>query len=263
VFKTLSSPGGSGFNELRIEDKKGAEQIFLHAQRDWDENIENDQKIRVGNERHDTVEKNTYTELKAEEHRTTHADRKVEVRMDDHLTVAQNQHVKLGTAQLVSAGREIHLKAGEKIVIEAGMELTMKAGGSFIKLDAGGITVLGPVVKANAGGTPGNGTGIGALAPSLPLIVDQARAGNVLDNKAVKSYYEKVQFVTSSGDPVGGLAAAFILPDKVSPVIFRSDADGNSPQTKADSIQTADVHLIWDDFGVPDGADDYERSRKK
>jgi type VI secretion system secreted protein VgrG len=63
-------PGGSGFNELRIEDKKGAEQIFLHAQRDWDENIEHDQKIRVGNERHDTV-KNTYTELKAEEHRTT------------------------------------------------------------------------------------------------------------------------------------------------------------------------------------------------
>lgn len=28
VFKTLSSPGGGGFNELRIEDKKGAEQIF-------------------------------------------------------------------------------------------------------------------------------------------------------------------------------------------------------------------------------------------
>ncbi|EPM65099.1 Rhs element Vgr protein, partial [Pseudomonas syringae pv. actinidiae ICMP 18804] len=135
VFKTFSSPGGGGYNELRIEDKKGAEQIFIHAQRDWDENIENDQKIRVGNERHDTVEKNTYTELKAEEHRTTHADRKTEVRMDDHLTVAQNQHVKLGTAQLTSAGTEIHLKAGEKIVIEAGVELTVKAGGSFIKLD--------------------------------------------------------------------------------------------------------------------------------
>jgi type VI secretion system secreted protein VgrG len=193
VFKTLSSPGGSGFNELRIEDKKGAEQIFLHAQRDWDENIENDQKIRVGNERHDTVEKNTYTELKAEEHRTTHADRKVEVRMDDHLTVAQNQHVKLGTAQLVSAGREIHLKAGEKIVIEAGMELTMKAGGSFIKLDAGGITVLGPVVKANAGGTPGNGTGIGIKAPGLPGAADRDQAGGVMEQALVNVVPEKVE----------------------------------------------------------------------
>ncbi|MEG7063821.1 type VI secretion system tip protein TssI/VgrG, partial [Pseudomonas aeruginosa] len=35
VFKSLSSPGGGGYNELRIEDRKGQEQIFVHAQRDW------------------------------------------------------------------------------------------------------------------------------------------------------------------------------------------------------------------------------------
>src|SRR5690606_41133399 len=51
VFNTLSSPGGEGYNELRIEDRKGAEQIYVHAQRDWDQNIEHDQKIRVGFER--------------------------------------------------------------------------------------------------------------------------------------------------------------------------------------------------------------------
>ena len=184
VFKTLSSPGGGGFNELRIEDKKGAEQIFIHAQKDWDENIEHDQKIRVGNERHDTVEKNTYTELKAEEHRTTHADRKVEVRTDDHLTVAQNQHVKLGTAQLTQAGREIHLKAGEKIVIEAGMELTVKAGGSFIKLDPSGITMVGPTVKVNAGGSPGSGSGIGIKPPVLPGMADSDKAGEIPEEVA-------------------------------------------------------------------------------
>ncbi|UQY33748.1 type VI secretion system tip protein VgrG [Pseudomonas fulva] len=184
VFKTLSSLGGGGFNELRIEDKKGAEQIFIHAQKDWDENIEHDQKIRVGNERHDTVEKNTYTELKAEEHRTTHADRKVEVRTDDHLTVALNQHVKLGTAQLTSAGREIHLKAGEKIVIEAGMELTVKAGGSFIKLDPSGITMVGPTVRVNAGGSPGSGSGIGIKPPVLPGAADKDKAGGVPDEVA-------------------------------------------------------------------------------
>jgi type VI secretion system secreted protein VgrG len=182
---------------------------------------------------------------------------------EDHLTIAHKQYVKLGTAQRVTVGDEIHRKAGEKIVMEAGMELTMKAGGSLIKVDAGGVTVVGPAVKVNAGGSSGVGTGVGALVPGLPLIVDQARAGSVLDNKAVTSYYEKVQFVTSSGDPVEGLGAAFILPNKAAPVIFRSDAQGHSPQTKTDSIQTADVHLVWDDFGVPDGADDYERSRKK
>jgi type VI secretion system secreted protein VgrG len=39
------------------------------------------------------------------------------------------------------------------------MELTVKAGGSFIKVDVGGIAAMGPEVKVNAGGSPGNGTG--------------------------------------------------------------------------------------------------------
>ncbi|WDG81373.1 type VI secretion system tip protein VgrG [Pseudomonas chlororaphis] len=193
VFKSMSSPGGAGYNELRIEDKKGAEQIFIHAQRDWDENIEHDQKIRIGHERHDTVEKNTYTELKAEEHRITHADRKTETRVDDHLTVGENQHIKLGTAQLTKAGQEIHLKAGAKMVIEAGSELTIKAGGSFIKLDAGGVTVVGSVVKINAGGSPGSGTGIGIKPPGLPGAADKDKAGSLMDEALMNTPPEKVK----------------------------------------------------------------------
>ncbi|QMV63574.1 type VI secretion system tip protein TssI/VgrG [Pseudomonas berkeleyensis] len=192
VFKTLSSPGGGGYNELRIEDRKGAEQIYIHAQRDWDENIEHDQKIRVGNERHDTVEKNSYTELMAEEHLTVTADRKVEVKPQDHLTVATDQHIKLGTAQLTKAGREIHLKTGQKMVIEAGIELTIKAGGSFIKLDPGGITISGPLARLNAGGSPGKGSGIGIKPPVLPGAADSDKAGDVLE-QVVSNCVDKPQ----------------------------------------------------------------------
>ncbi|WP_312945202.1 type VI secretion system Vgr family protein [Stutzerimonas kunmingensis] len=181
VFKTLSSPGGGGYNELRIEDRKGAEQIYLHAQRDWDENIEHDQKIRVGHERHDTVEANSYSEFRAEEHLIVAGDRKVEVKPDDHLTVGQTQHIKLGTAHLTKAGREIHLKAGQKMVIEAGIELTLKAGGSFIKLDPGGITVSGPLARINAGGAPGKGSGIKIKSPVLPGMADSDKAGSLLE----------------------------------------------------------------------------------
>ncbi len=181
VFKTLSSPGGGGYNELRIEDRKGAEQIYIHAQRDWDENIEHDQKIRVGHERHDTVEANSYSELKAEEHLIVAGDRKVEIKPDDHLTVGQTQHIKLGTAQLTRAGREVHLKAGQKMVIEAGVELTLKAGGSFIKLNPGGITVSGPLARINAGGAPGKGSGIKIKSPVRPGMADGDKAGRLLE----------------------------------------------------------------------------------
>ena len=264
LFKTLSTPGGGGYNELRIEDKKGEEQIYLHAERDWDENIEHDQKIRVGNERHDSVEANSFTELKAEEHLTVKAERKVEVKPDDHLSVGQNQHIKLGTAQLTKAGREIHLKAGQKMVIEAGVELTLKAGGSFIKLDPGGITLSGPLAKINAGGSPGKGSGIGILAAALPLIADQARAGNLLDRARKQEHYdEQVRFVTRRGTPIKGVKTAIILPSDSAPKLSKSDADGRHPRIQTNGVENAKVHLLWDELVVPTGADDYETSRNK
>lgn len=172
VFKTLSSPGGGGYNELRIEDRKGEEQIYIHAQRDWDENIEHDQHVRVGNERHDTVEANSYTELRKEEHRTTFLDRRVELKADDHLTVAKAQHTRIGTGQYVSVGKEFHLSTGQKVVIDAGAELTIQAGGSFIKLDPGGVTIVGAQVKINSGGAPGRGPGAHPVRPGNSEAVD-------------------------------------------------------------------------------------------
>ncbi|WP_339650723.1 type VI secretion system tip protein TssI/VgrG, partial [Halopseudomonas pelagia] len=183
VFKTLSSVpggGGGGYNELRIEDKKGEEQIYLHAQRDWDENIEHDQKIRVGHERHDRVEANSYSEFMAEEHHTTHAERKTEIKANDHLTVGTSQHVKLGTGQFIEAGSEIHYYAGNKVVIDAGMELTAKGGGSFLKLDPSGVTLSGPGIKINSGGSPGRGAGARPELPGDVVGADSDAAGGPL-----------------------------------------------------------------------------------
>ncbi|MNY59956.1 hypothetical protein D3C86_1964580 [compost metagenome] len=60
-----------------------------------------------------------------------------------------------------------------KVVLEAGSELTFKAAGSFIKLDGGGITLVGPTIKFNSGGGPGSGSG---AAPVLPGKVKAADA---------------------------------------------------------------------------------------
>src|SRR5690606_33717122 len=51
TLKTDSSPGGGGFNELRFEDAKGNEEIFLHAQRDLNQTIRNCMSTSVGNDR--------------------------------------------------------------------------------------------------------------------------------------------------------------------------------------------------------------------
>src|SRR5205085_2007334 len=41
-IRTQSTPGGGGANELSFEDAKRAEQIYLHAERDFDEVVEHD-----------------------------------------------------------------------------------------------------------------------------------------------------------------------------------------------------------------------------
>src|SRR5690606_1903404 len=99
------------------------------------------------------------------EHHLTHGNRLTELKADDHLTVGGSQHLRLGAGQFIEAGREIHLSSGQKIVLEAGSELTLKVGGSFVRLDAGGVTLVGAQVKLNSGGSAGVGSGSHPLLP--------------------------------------------------------------------------------------------------
>uniref|UniRef100_UPI000683E25C RHS repeat-associated core domain-containing protein n=1 Tax=Halomonas sp. 23_GOM-1509m TaxID=1380358 RepID=UPI000683E25C len=99
---------------------------------------------------------------------TVHGKRYTQIKGDDHLQVDQTRHEVYGEAQLVETGRELHHKAGSQIVLEAGSEITLKAGGSFIKLDPGGVTIVGPQVKINSGGSPGRGQGHAIVLPRLP-----------------------------------------------------------------------------------------------
>lgn len=55
-IKTNSSKGGGGFNELRFEDKKDAEEVFLQAQKDFKINVLNDTTATVGHDETLTVQ---------------------------------------------------------------------------------------------------------------------------------------------------------------------------------------------------------------
>ncbi len=50
AIKSNSSIGGGGFNELRFEDLKDAEQIYMHAQKDLQEEVLNNRSRSVGND---------------------------------------------------------------------------------------------------------------------------------------------------------------------------------------------------------------------
>src|SRR5262249_38167118 len=53
--KSNTSPGGQGFNEIRFEDKKGHEQVFVHAQCAFDQRVNGQSRTSVGGHYHLTV----------------------------------------------------------------------------------------------------------------------------------------------------------------------------------------------------------------
>jgi type VI secretion system secreted protein VgrG len=54
-----------------------------------------------------------------------------------------------------AAGQAANFKAGTEMVLEAGLQLTLKAGPSTIVLGPAGVTIDGPLVQINCGGSGG------------------------------------------------------------------------------------------------------------
>lgn len=103
-IKSDSSKGGGGSNELSFEDKKGSEQVYLHAQKNEDIVVENDktelvkhdETIEIGNDRSEKV---GHDEILSVGH-----DRKRTVGVDETVTVGSNQAITIGADQTIGVG---------------------------------------------------------------------------------------------------------------------------------------------------------------
>ncbi|KHS87539.1 type IV secretion protein Rhs [Pectobacterium brasiliense] len=163
---------GEGFNELRFEDQAGQEEIYIHGQKDLKALVENDVVWHIKHDAHTEIDNERVTRVKANDHLTVENEKRDHVKGALSLTVDASMHQKLGQALLIEAGEEVHVKAGAKVVLEAGAELTLKVGGSFVKIDPSGVTLVGPSIKMNSGGSPGCGSGWAGQLPSLPGTVE-------------------------------------------------------------------------------------------
>lgn len=177
TIKSDSSKGGGGFNEFRIEDKKGSEQIFIHAEKDLDIRVKNDKKEIIKRDQHVIVERNYFHEGKGDSHSKLSGDNNTEIGGSASLKVGGDIDTKVGGKMAVNAGGEIHLKAGMKIVIEAGTQITLKVGGNFVDIGPAGVTIVGTMVKINSGGAAASGSGASTTAPTAPKEAVDDKAG--------------------------------------------------------------------------------------
>jgi type VI secretion system secreted protein VgrG len=179
TIKSDSSPGGGGYNEIRFEDKKGSEQLYIHAEMNEEIRVEKDAMEWIGQDRHLVVTRDHIEAVKGDKHLEIVGDQNEKVGGAVSLTAGDLLQKLDGTCG-VDAGKEIHLKAGMNLVIHAGMQLTLKGPGGFIDITPAGVIIAadpGKFVMVNSGGAPGVGSGVSPGVPLSPLEADKAKPG--------------------------------------------------------------------------------------
>ncbi|MDR2093705.1 MAG: type VI secretion system tip protein VgrG [Azoarcus sp.] len=139
---TRSSPGGmySNANALRFEDAKGQEQVWLHAERNQDIEVEVDETHWVGQDRKKTIDRDETTQV--HRHRTetvdgnetitVHQNRTETVDQDETVTIHQNRTETVDGNHATTVGHNITFTAGDSITLEVGKsKLVMKSDGTI------------------------------------------------------------------------------------------------------------------------------------
>jgi type VI secretion system secreted protein VgrG len=156
TLKSNSSKGGNGFNEIRLEDKKGSEQVFIHGEKNMDVRVKNDAFETIGNNRHLVVTQNRYEHVKNNRNETVDNDHKEQITNDRNLTVGGKEAKAVsGSLSLTVTGdvtevfqakhseqvtSDYYLQA-DNIVIEGMTNVTIKVGQSYIAIESGGISI--------------------------------------------------------------------------------------------------------------------------
>jgi type VI secretion system secreted protein VgrG len=235
TWKSDSSEGSNGFNEIKFEDKKGDELFYVQAEHNLRKLVKNDETITVshdrakhiGNVETDTtvvnrtevtganrtevngfnratlivanraklvkgnqvertmgrrylqIEKNVDAIIKGKRrehddsdvHQYVKGSRREHIHGDQSLTVDLNQYEHVAGSHALETGGEIHFAAHENLMGEGASDVTIKGPGGFVRIDAGGVTISGIVVKINAGGSAGQGP---YAHPEAPAPVNEA-----------------------------------------------------------------------------------------
>jgi type VI secretion system secreted protein VgrG len=169
-------------NELRFEDKKGEELVFLHAEKDQTIEVENDESHSVGHDRKKdvkndettTVGKNRTESVGENESISVGKDRSESVTGAESITIGKDRSLSIGASSTVSVGKDetisvannrtdevgkdeqvtigknrAHsvgekdtLTVGKQLLIDAGEEIVIKAGSASITMKKDGTITI-------------------------------------------------------------------------------------------------------------------------
>jgi type VI secretion system secreted protein VgrG len=139
TIKSNTSKGGNGFNEIRFEDKKDNEEIFVQAERNFNRVVKNNDTLKVGFE---TKDKGDQTiQIANDQSLDVGNDRKVHVKNDQTVAIDNNLSTTVKNDETRKVDNNQSVKVGNKIVVEANTSIELKVGSSSIKIEPTKITI--------------------------------------------------------------------------------------------------------------------------
>ena len=178
--KSCSTKGGRGYNEIRFDDNKDKEQIFIHAEHNMDVRVKNDSMERIIGNRHQIIGWEKDGKKGGDQREMVYQDKHLRNRnqveliggdmqltiggidgpgnqdivvkakktesigADSHLSVKGKRNQRIDGDQSLTVGGSQQEKVGDKHALEAAQEIHLKAGLKVI-IEAGTqLTIKGP-----------------------------------------------------------------------------------------------------------------------
>lgn len=165
AYKTATSPGDGSHNEIRFEDKQGAEEMFMNASRDMNVQV-NDQKTETVHGQHDHDIGNDHS-------LEVGATSEVFIQGDQQVKVGASQKEKVGAARakLVSGSESVKVGGSRKYSTGANNELTaasrsLRVGAAQLDVTLGSVESLAGVMLSTLVG--------GAMVKATPRPMTEA-----------------------------------------------------------------------------------------
>ena len=134
--RSTKSGGTSNFNELRFEDKKGSEEIYIHAEKDQNNIVENDETTNVGNDRTEdvgnnetiTIGNNRTENVGKDEDITIGNNRTESVGKNESISIGENRSENVSKNEDISIGKDRNEKVGDNETISIGKDQEIQIG---------------------------------------------------------------------------------------------------------------------------------------
>lgn len=139
AWRSRSSPGGAGYNEVMMEDRAGAELLRLHAHRDFHKEVGRDSATRIGHDETLEIDNDQTTIIHG--NKVTIIDGQEQVRVTKGQTTTTEDNITIDSKGTYLQSSEVVQVLSPRFHVFAGGEIHLQSKGSFIDITPGEIHI--------------------------------------------------------------------------------------------------------------------------